>query len=102
MRRHRRRRNARVCRRLARRDPAVDVENLPGDEGARRRAEQQSGTDDIVSLAHPSERNPVDDLLVRGRIVKLVFRHRGAHDGGRDTVDRDVVPRQFHRVLFWA
>ena len=32
-------------------------------------------------------------------IVEPVVRHRGAHDGRRDAVDRDAVARELHRML---
>ena len=84
---------------LARRDAAVDVEDLPGDESAGRRAEEERRPDDIVGLSDAAQRNPVDDLRARDGIVEPVVGHRRAHDGRRDAVDGDPVPRELHRVL---
>ena len=66
---------------------------------AGRRAEEERGADDIVGLADAAQRNPVEDLRAGDGIVEPVVGHRRAHDGRRDAVDRDAVPRELHRVL---
>src|ERR1039457_7004147 len=77
------------------RHPAVNGKNLPRDITRLFRAKIRGHVGDVGGLAEPFERNDLENLRGRLRVVHELRRHVGFDKTGSDGVDGDAPAREF-------
>src|SRR5688572_27325429 len=78
---------------------AIHVENLAGDEIARRRAEEKHRPRHIARLGDAAERDALLEPCTRLRILQPVRAHLGAHHRRRHAVHADAARPELGGVL---
>src|SRR5581483_5729822 len=79
--------------------PAIRDQDLAGDGPTGRGGQEDRRAGDVVGLADPAERRGLQRAGQALRILPQRAREIGAHQPGRDAVDRDVARPPLYREV---